>query len=55
MADLLELGALRAPRAPGSRMALSALKGLALYTNQGAGSIGPVVGAVGPQLELDPH
>ena len=42
-------------RAPGSGMALSALKGLALYTNQGAGSIGPVVGAVGPQLELDPH
>ena len=38
---------------PGPGMALSALKGLALYTNQGAGSIGPVVGAVGPQLELD--
>ena len=38
--------------APGSRMALSALKGLALNTNQGAWSIGPVVGAVRPQLEL---
>ena len=37
---------------PGSDMAPSALKGLALNTNQGAGSIGPVVGAVRPQLEL---
>ena len=40
-------------RGPGSGMAPSALKGLALNTNQGAGSIGPVVEAVGPQLELD--
>ena len=40
----------------GSGMALSALKGLALNTNQGAGSIGPgpATEAVGrPQLELD--
>ena len=49
--DLPELGALRGPR--GSGLALSALKGLAPNTNQGAGSIGPPVGAVGPQLELD--
>ena len=40
-------------RAPGPDMAPSALKGLALNTNQGAGSIGPVTEAVGPQLELD--
>ena len=33
-------------------MALNALKGLALNANQGAWSIGPVVGAVRPQLEL---
>ena len=39
-------------RAPGSGMALSALNGLALNTNQGAGSIGPVVGALRPQLEI---
>ena len=34
-------------------MALSALKGLVLNANQGAGSNGLVVEAVGPQLELD--
>ena len=33
--------------APGPDMALSALKGLALNTNQGAGSIGPVAEAFG--------
>ena len=36
-------------------MALSALKGLALNANQGAGSIGPAVEAIGPQLELGSH
>ena len=40
-------------RAPGSDMALSALKGFALHINQGAGSIGASVAAVGPQLEID--
>ena len=38
---------------PGSDMALSALKGLALNTNQGAGSIGPVAEAFGLKLEID--
>ena len=38
---------------PGSDMALSALKCLALNTNQGAGSIGPVAEAFGLKLELD--
>ena len=34
--------------APGSGVALSALKGLVLNANQGAGSVGPVLAAVGP-------
>ena len=38
--------------APGPDMALSALKGLALNTNEGAGSIGPVAEALGLKLEL---
>ena len=38
---------------PGSGMALSALKCLALNINQGAGAIGPVAEAVGLKLELD--
>ena len=38
--------------AAGSGMALSALKGLALNTNQLAGSIGPVAEAFGLKLEL---
>ena len=38
---------------PGSDMALSALKCLALNTNQGAGSIGPVAEAFGLKLEID--
>ena len=38
---------------PGSDMALSALKCLALNTNQGAGSIRPVAEAFGLKLELD--
>ena len=38
---------------PGSDMALSALKGLALNANQGAGSIRLVVEAFELKLELD--